>query len=523
MYSPVFRFRRGQRKSSRIPSAMGAWNLDHCLDIGHWTLVISPLSRAVLLALCLALACAINIAVVAQPITDATIHAAPFQVGRTFFERAATNSAQYPLLPAVRDVSATTNLPTPYRLRSFLGGMLWGTGQPAEYYNWADVPTNKADWYLGHWRQIRLDQQTIYLNPVMVNYNWPPGQFGNDPARLEPFTALADGGIYNGYTITNFAFPPEENIPPRTLPGYTPMIRRGINLTMPFPYLTTDRGRLTSLPGDWARSPLQLQTRPIETFVLVPSNLEPDELLSRQAAGHQYVASAWTPDWAPGQDPSAILVDRMGDWDADLVYQDPTAPYVKTGSGEPGSGRYLKFTIANGSPFVWCEMNDVRYGLLYNAILGKNPARQVTAPAAMPGLPDVQYVLVTGDQDDPQRAFPGVPPEPSNLNPAGAQHNYTTAAIYWYRINPRAGDGLVAFESGTDALGNDFAQLDFGPTPGKVFFVIALLPVQSHYPAGEKTYDEATARAYAEALGRHAFNFVTGTRFSYRVGKKSIA
>jgi hypothetical protein len=423
-----------------------------------------------------------------------SVHATPFQVGRTFFDRPATNSAQYPLLPALNDVSVTENLPQPYRRRSFLGGMLWGTGQLAEHYNWAGVPPNREDWYKGHWAQIRLDQHPVFLNPLVVNYNWPPGQFGHDPSRLEPFTSLADGGIYNGYTITNLVFA-DTNIPPRTFRPYSPNIRRGINLALPFAYLTTDRGYVSDFPWDWARSPLQLQTRPLETFLLVPSNLDPDALLAKQDPAKRYVTTAWSPDWQPGQDPTAILVDRMGDWDADLIYQDPAHPYVRTATSATGQGSYLKLTIANRSPYVWCEMNDLRYALLYNVIEGVNPAHQMTAAAPVPGLPDVRYVLISGNQDDPQRPCPGIPHEATDLNPSGKQNNFTTAALFWYRVNPRAGDQPVAFSSGTDGLETDYLPLDFGSAPGKVFFVVALLPVQQEYPAVNTAPDLAAARA----------------------------
>ncbi|MFN0069098.1 MAG: glycosyl hydrolase, partial [Limisphaerales bacterium] len=244
---------------------------------------------------------------------------------------------------------------------------------------------------------------------------------------------------------------------------------------------------------------------------------------AKQTPATATLATAWTPDWAPGQDPKAILVDRMGDWDADLIYQDPASPYARTEFAAPGSGRYLKLTLANGSPYVWCEMNGMRYGQVFNLIEGLRPGRQVTAPAAVPGLPDVQYALITGNQDDPQRGYPGVEAVPSQLNPAGAQNNFTTAAVFWHRVNPRAGGQAVGFATGTSPLGLDYLQLDFGADPGKVFFTVALLPVQAHYPAAGQTNDLAAARAYAEALGQYAFNFVAGTKLTYSVAKKSVA
>ncbi len=473
---------------------------------------------------CLALGCSagvIPLSVRAQ----APVHAVPLQAGKAFFEQpdASTYAPNIPLLPAMHVMSAS---PPTCRLHTgcvlFWVGCCGGTGQPADYYNWADVPTNHQDWYQGHWRQIRLDQQTVYLNPVTVNYNWPPGQFGNDPTKLEPFTALKDGGIYNGYTITNYVFA-DTNIPPHNFRGYTPVIRRGINLAMPFPYLTSDRGVITNLPGDWARSPLQVQTRPLETFLLVPSNLTPDELLNQQDPARRYITTAWTRTFSPGGDPSALLVDRMGDWDADLIYQDPAHAYVRTAVDAPGKGSYLKLTMANGSPYLWCEMNDMRYALVYNAILGQNPAHLVTAPTALSSLPDVQYALISGNQDDPQRPYPGVPYEPTDLNHIGQQNNFATAAVFWYRLNPRAGNLPVQFASGTDGLGTDYLQLDFGDTPGKVFFVVALLPVQAEYPAVNGAMDLTAAKAYAEALGTYAFNFITDTKLTYKVQRKSVA
>ncbi|MBX3748033.1 MAG: hypothetical protein KF833_22220 [Verrucomicrobiae bacterium] len=456
-----------------------------------------------------------------------SVHAAPFQVGQTFFERAATNSAQYPLLPGVHDVAATANLPQPYRLRSFLGGLLWGTGELAEFHQWVDAPGDPSRWHEGHWQQLRLDQQPIYLNPVMLSFNWAPGQFGSDPALLEPRTPLNQGGIYNGFAVTNFAYPPSlliqgSPIPNRSVPPYPYFQRRGLNLALPFPYLTPDRNWNDAFPEPWKRSPLRLETRPLETFLLVPNNLTPTELHARQSPDSSYLTTAWTPDWNPNDDVRTLLVDRMGDWDADLVYQDPKAPFSRTAHADPGIGRYLKLTVANGSPYVWCEMNDLRYAQLYNLIFGLRPARSITAPATVPGLPEVQYALISGNQDDPQRAIPGIEAVPSQLNPAGAQDNHTTAAIFWYRVNPRAANQPVAFSSGTDPLDLDYLQLDFGSDPGKVFFVVALLPVQAHYPTTGQPLDLDAARAYAEALGQYAFNYVTATRVRYSVARKSV-
>src|SRR5262249_2347625 len=95
-------------------------------------------------------------------------------------------------------------------------------------------------------------------------------------------------------------------------------------------------------------------------------------------------------------------------------------------------------------------MNDVRYGLLYNVIQGANPAAQVLPVAPFPGRTNLQYALITGNQDDPQRAYPGVAPDPTNLNPAGKQANFTTLALFWYQVNPRLANQPVAFSSGLD-------------------------------------------------------------------------
>jgi len=230
-----------------------------------------------------------------------SVHDPPFQVGQTYFERAGTNSAHYPLLPGVNDVAATPRLPKPYRLRSFLGGLLWGTGELADFHQWVDVPPEPARWNEGHWQQLRLDQQPIYLNPVMLHYNWAPGQFGNDPNQLEPRTRLDQGGIYNSFAVTNFAYPTNlgiegNTIPNRSVPPYPFTLRRGINLAMPFPYLIPDRNWTSQFPDAWKRSPLKLESRPLETLLLVPSNLRPDELHAKQPPGSEYLTTAWTPD-----------------------------------------------------------------------------------------------------------------------------------------------------------------------------------------------------------------------------------
>jgi hypothetical protein len=240
----------------------------------------------------------------------------------------------------------------------------------------------------------------------------------------------------------------------------------------------------------------------------------------------------------------------MGDWDADLVWEGTqphangysTNRYHRTGFSQPGQGNYLKMTVAQGSPFVWCETHNNRYVNLYN-LIRQNLANSIATnsgtaaamvpggPWAVPGVSDVKYVLFYGDHNNPNQWYHETAPWfydavsalPGGFNPPGAQHNHTYIALF-YRdsaVQPvtLGSGGAGATESnGTDAQGNPYFYLEF-KNSGKNWFVVGAVPVMSYYHTGVTVDSEsvrvAGARTWAEEMGKYAFNFVTSTKVTY--------
>lgn len=403
-----------------------------------------------------------------------------------------------------------------------------GTNQPPPGQTWSGT--------YGAWQPIRLDQQPLYINPFRINNAWPAGAFGY---RSQPLTPFAD---QTGYWSEK-------------------RIVRGPNLSLPNPFFVQYGDRVTTgdSPDAWRESWLYQRTRPLETLVLVPSNLKPDQILqagtwnATDTAGQfdPYPYPIWDTALAPkDQTPFAILVDRMGDWDADLIWEGThkkaagyeTNRYRRTAFNQPGQGNYLKMTVSQGSPFVWCETHNNRYQVFYNLIRqnlkgsianasGTDAKVVPGGPWPVPGVADVSYVLLYGDHNNPNQWHHAEPPLyvdmatgiPGGFNPPGAQHNHTYVAVFYRTstvqpVTLGAGGAGAAENNGIDAHGNPYFYLEFKQA-GKNWFVVGAVPVMSYYHSGVPVDSEdariAGARGWAETLGQYAFNFTVGTRVSY--------
>lgn len=397
-------------------------------------------------------------------------------VGDAYFQTSnqdatgAINYTNYPVTAAAGLVSATANLPSPYRLRAWLGGaMLWATGQletnPANgYYVARNVPSSNI------WPAEVFQQAAVIADPLILTYSEPPG--------LNPDTHTA----------------------------------RGINVTMPYPYLKPDAAygaTCQAADSTWQTAPLTVETDPLPMLLIYPSNSAPtDGVLSDDTI------------WGP----TAMLVDRMGNWDADLIYQDPSDPYVKTPYSNPtGQGSYIKCTVVQGSPYLFFECRGVEYIVISNRLTTSgNPAvtgllAPATAPAALTGTTAINYARFGGDQVDP-----GQFSESDSLNPRSEQDNYTTFALYYKN------DLGITFVNGTAATQPQNSYLQFPNTTSKFYFVLAGIPTIYAYPTAGASYAATIALAgndvdsYAQELGQYAFNFVTHTQVSYEVSASTF-
>lgn len=398
-----------------------------------------------------------------------------------------------------------------------------GTNEPPPGQSWPGLH--------GQWKPIRLDQQPLYANPFRVNYAWPPGSFGYQSQPLKEFEQQT------GYWADK-------------------RIVRGPNLSFPSPFFVQygDRVSTGDTPDEWRDSWFYQRTRPLETLLLVPSNLKPDDLL--QAGPWNSTGTAGLNDpfpypvWdvnAPARDqtPFAILVDRMGDWDADLIWEGThpgasgyeTNRYRRTPFNQAGQGNYLKMTVAQGSPFIWCETHHNRYQIFYN-LIRQNLTNRIASnegtdakvvpggPWLVPGVSDVSYVLLYGDHNNPNQWYHEMSPsfydmptgQPGGFNPPGSQHNHTYIALFYRTSTVQPVTLGTGGSNGTDAQGNPYFLLEF-KSAAKNWFVVGAVPVMSYYHTGVPVDSEASriagARDWAEQMGQYAFNFLIDTRISY--------
>lgn len=400
--------------------------------------------------------------------------AAPIQSGQAYFQieniDAVTNKGDdtyYPRIAAPDKVSVTTtaqnpNAPTPpYRLHSWLGGaVLWATGQEETnpndgYFVAQHVPQTNT------WPAQLFQQAPVIADPLILQYLQPPQQAGSDPTS------------------------------------------RGINLCFPFPYYKPDASyapQCQAANAQWQTTPLMLETDSQPNILLFPTNTAPTD---GQATG-----SIWAPN--------NVLVDRQGDWDVDLIFQNPAHPYTKTAYSDPtGSGEYIKMTIAQGSPYVFVECRGFEFLGISNRIVGDGSANLVapaTVAAAVPGVAKVDYARFGGNQNNP-----AIFAEGSSLNTPGLQDNFTTWAVYFKN------DIGITFVPGSVTTQPQNSYLQFPNKTQKFYFVIAGTPTIFAYPTASQTYAAAIAAAgndvdtYAQELGQYAFNFLTGTEINYTV------
>lgn len=466
-----------------------------------------------------------------------------------YIQRESTNITQYPNVAGTDRLSITTpeqgsRLDSVIRRRSWMGWFLWGDGinppqTNQEQWDYFSFQSKSSD-PQSQWQPIRMDQQPLYLDPLRISYNWPPGKFG---FRQQPLSQFGSAVFY----------------------WKDKKIVRGINVSLVFPYLCNFGDFNDQLSQAWQRPFLTLESKPIETLVIVPSNKTPVELLDNNSSngdrtfqGNQdpFPYPVWDDNRSPEQQtPWNIKVDRMGDWDADLVWEgtnpdDPdylTNQYKYTPFNQPGQGKYLKMTVAQGSPFVWCETNGNDHCIFYNLIrtneLGQigdsgetNPSNpRVLGTYTVPNAPGIEFVLIYGNQTNPNqfyqevspKYFDGVTKKEGAWNPAGKQSNHTYFAVFYAKeqVQPVTLDTSNNGNNGTDAQNNPYFYLEF-KQKGKNWFVVAPVPVMRYYPNqdenGNSLEDEETARdsaaqSYAQELGQYAFNFLESTKISYQV------
>ncbi|MES2121452.1 MAG: hypothetical protein V4492_01590, partial [Chlamydiota bacterium] len=402
----------------------------------------------------------------------------------------AIDDTYYPRLAAPNKVSATSyfatdstpaaGIPPVYRLRAWMGGaMLWATGKletdPTNgYFVARNVPASNV------WPAELFQQGPVIADPILLQYSEPPG--------LNPTSHTA----------------------------------RGISLTLPYPYLTPDAAYGTACQSAdplWTTAPLTIETDPIPTILVYPSTAAPVD----------GVASDDT-IWGP----VAMLVDRMGDFSTDLIYQNPASPYVRTPfSNTTGQGQYIKCTVVQGSPYLFFECRGVEFIALSNRITTHltTPVAGLIAPAtaaaAVPGVTNVQYSLLGGNQIDPGQFAAGTTLNPLQT-PVPLQDNYTTWAVYFKN------DPGIVFTPGAVTVQpqNSYFALNSTQQNQKFYFVLAGLPTIYGYPhATTPPFDAyATAitqagyniNAYAQSLGQYAFNFVTDTHVSYAVDQMTF-
>lgn len=505
----------------------------------------------------------------------------------------APNTSKYPVAAGATQGSFTEQLKQDYEtrgirppLRSWMGWFLWGNGTPPDGVNPGIFNTAAAygdrtaatnwDYFnfqwpvsggkeAGTWNPVRVDQQPLYLTPLFLSYNWAPGLFGY---VSKPFKSFP---VKPGESYGLFYWQEKQ-------------IVRGVNVggTVPFLYQYGDKVTSSAIPETWRQAFVYLSMRPLETTVIVPGNLPPTQLVKAGDYNKQPDNSNDPfpyPVWdvtrpASDQTPFAIKTDRVGDFDADIVWEaaNPRAgayydqkKYQRSAFNQPGIGNYMKMTVAQGSPFVWCEVNNSKYAIFYDLIRpnlpgsitsGNSTIMVGTAPKPVPGVQGVNYVLMYGDQTNPnqwyQESAPwyanlGGDPSKNDQSPGGfnppplkdyiangggkistpGQHNFTYTAIF-YRTDcvKRVDIGKFGANTGTDSQGNPYFYLEFDQSnawnkTGKNWFVVASVPEMRYYHTGvtpdSQSARDAAATAWAETMGQYAFNFLTKSTINYSV------
>lgn len=398
----------------------------------------------------------------------------------------------YPRVAAPNKVSATsyfatdsipsTGIPPVYRLHSWMGGaILWATGKQE---------TDENGYFVAEPGQITVSGQ---------NQIWPSPVFQQGPVIADP-------------VVFSYSSPP--NI------SNTNPLSRGIQLSLPYPYLAPDAAygpACQAASSTWATTPLALFTDPIPMLLIYPSTSAPVD-------GAASADSIW--------EPTAVLVDKMGDYSVDLIYQDPQNPYQRPSAELPnGGGNYIKYTIVQGSPYIFCECRGAAHVVISNRITASSAISGLLEPATTPqSIPtldsEFQYSLLGGNQIDPAQFAEGTALNPL-IHPSvvgRGQDNFTTWAVYFNSNEGSFTRGVV-----TTAPQNSYFTIN--DTSTLFYFVIAALPTIYEYPhqgAPFDTYSNAIAQAgydivsYAEELGLYAFNFITDTSVTYTVSEQTF-
>lgn len=418
--------------------------------------------------------------------TELYAQSAPIQAGAAYFQTTNEdasgnqNEAFYPRVAAPNKVSATTYpsapLTAPFRLHSWMGGaMLWATG---------NFETDGNGYFVA--------QQPISIQNPGANQTqtWPSPLFQQGPIIADPI-------------ILAYSQPPN-------LPNSNP-IARGIQLSLSYPYLAPDAAYGSNCGTDANMAPLVIHADPIPMLLLYPSTSAPEPGV---AAGD----AVW--------EPTAILVDNMGDYSVDLIYQDPNNPYAGSGSGS-----YIKCTVVQGSPYVFFECQGIEYIAVTNQITTSTPVSGLIMPPVaatnVPTLTNISYSLLGGIQIDPSQFSEGSTLNPINTDPTMSlgQACYTTWAVYF---NNAAGS-FTTTDLSTTAPQNSYFTITNTNAP--FYFVIAALPTLYQYPyippsspvTFAHAYTQQTTASnfniidYAQELGLYAFNFINNTVVSYTV------
>lgn len=170
----------------------------------------------------------------------------PIQAGAAYFQTinkdasGNQNEAYYPRVAAPNKVSATTYagapLSAPYRLHSWVGGaMLWATGAQETGGNGYFVDQNA----------------TAGPNNTQI---WPSPVFQQGPVIADPM-------------ILTYSQPPN-------VPNSNPNTR-GIQLTLPYPYLAPDASYENTCGSYAGQAPLAIYSDPIPMLLIYPSSVAP--------------------------------------------------------------------------------------------------------------------------------------------------------------------------------------------------------------------------------------------------------
>ncbi|NGX45335.1 MAG: hypothetical protein K940chlam2_00484 [Chlamydiae bacterium] len=402
----------------------------------------------------------------------AFLFADPIPAGKAFFQvenidgnTGKTDATYYPLVPAPDKVSVTTTsqnpqapLP-PFRVHSWVGGaMLWATGQLQTdvrdgYFVAKNVPPSNI------WPAELFQQAPVIADPMILEYMESPNKKDSDPTS------------------------------------------RGINLCFPYPFYKTDTpygAECQTADPLWETTPIFLETDSQLNILVFPSDTKP---VDGVASG-----SVW--------DPKAILVDRIGDWGVDLIFQNKNSPYGTPNAMNPdGRGEYIKCTIVQGCPYVFFECRGIEFIGISNRMIGDKSSGLIapaTTAAAVPGVSNVDYARFGGNQNNP-----AIFTDTDTLNPPGLQDNFTTWAVYFKN------DLGIVFDPGSVTTQPQNSSLEFPNKTDRFFFAIAGIPTIYAYPTDSKSYATVIGEsgndvdAYAKELGKYAFNFITDTKISY--------